>query len=526
MSPATGQQEQSISCRITNIGRRGTDSQLDDSTEDSILVSDERQHISRKHAVVELSPQGDRLTIVGKSINMLTVVRPGMPPVQAHKAVELNDGDLVQLDGFRKVPRFVFRVQLAQDPAPPASSATMQLLGERKLALGATELLEARKRKLAQRKLLEERARQAGRRKLSPSPVKAAAAEVPEAQAAETSGAQAAGGPEAEEASQGKSEFVEGEDVQCPECFRMNRATQACEFMTCTGAYCGARLTPQRRTMLKEEVGKRAEDALDEEATQEQVAEEADELDLAVSAAVIQPTVISLLDTSSEEDGPEHSDRCAASRKRKEAPAELLDSESEDCDSGGPDAGEDVAANDDDDDDEDDDDSDEVLPAAVGDHVEVDRRYAGDGGGGVVTAVTAGGLVSVKYFVGGSNKNINPAGIRVTQRKSPAAAGGASHEAVDVNQIAENCWKEIEQAKAGGPDLGNPHDQFAVAGMYHALRPPPGGTAEVAQQTIGLTVQLREYQKRALNWMLNREKPSKSASCIRGGILAEEVSLP
>eukprot|EP01049_Picozoa_sp_SAG25_P018931 SAG25_NODE_5694_length_630_cov_0.824859_2_plen_167_part_01 len=127
-----------------------------------------------------------------------------------------------------------------------------------------------------------------------------------------------------------------------------------------------------------------------------------------------------------------------------------------------------------------------------------------------------------RYLCGGQEKGISALGTKIIERKS---APTTEELAVDMEQVADECWQEIEHAAAqpGAAVLGNPHDQFAVAGLYYALR--PALDSATSEQPPGLSVELREYQKRALAWMLEREKPGKSPSAVRGGILAEEMGL-
>ena len=85
--------------------------------------------ISRTHAALHVSKDGSSLTVVGKSSNLIKVVRAtggASAPLelkQEAQPVALNHDDLLQLDGFRDEPRYVFQVQeLCGEPASSKNS--------------------------------------------------------------------------------------------------------------------------------------------------------------------------------------------------------------------------------------------------------------------------------------------------------------------------------------------------------------------------------------------------------------------
>ena len=59
------------------------------------------------------------------------------------------------------------------------------------------------------------------------------------------------------------------------------------------------------------------------------------------------------------------------------------------------------------------------LAPEIGDYVEVDRRYAIDGGSGTVVSINARGLYRVKYLAGSSESNLKRQAITIVARGSP-----------------------------------------------------------------------------------------------------------
>ena len=105
----------------TLIGRTATGSSqaasqgTDDSTRKIVVNAGKDSGISKTHAQLRVSVDGS-LTLIGKSQNSMKVIQSSTPQqprkVGASSApLPLADGDIVQLDGFRAAPRFVFRVQ-------------------------------------------------------------------------------------------------------------------------------------------------------------------------------------------------------------------------------------------------------------------------------------------------------------------------------------------------------------------------------------------------------------------------------
>eukprot|EP01046_Picozoa_sp_COSAG06_P021865 COSAG06_NODE_1664_length_8767_cov_14.628749_2_plen_515_part_00 len=83
--------------------------------------------ISRTHAALQVSAES--LTIAGRGTNLISVVRAGggsdSEPVRSGEPpVQLEHNDLVQLDGFRDDPRFVFRVEKIATAAVADHSAS------------------------------------------------------------------------------------------------------------------------------------------------------------------------------------------------------------------------------------------------------------------------------------------------------------------------------------------------------------------------------------------------------------------
>ena len=86
--------------------------------------------VSRSHVALVLSEDNQRLTVTGKSNNLTKVVKPASgasaePTPLGFKLGEheLQHGDLLQLDGFRDEPRFIFRVQQLQSQPMIAATA-------------------------------------------------------------------------------------------------------------------------------------------------------------------------------------------------------------------------------------------------------------------------------------------------------------------------------------------------------------------------------------------------------------------
>ena len=170
----------------------------------------------------------------------------------------------------------------------------------------------------------------------------------------------------------------------------------------------------------------------------------------------------------------------------------------------------------------------EFDPPGVGDLVDVDRRLSREGGTCKVTSVSDDGQTfGIKPICGGGLEKVSLEAImRVVDRKS-VSVSGSEHmlvpKEVGVAAVAETVWKELSDDGPNKQVLGNPHDEFSVAGIYFALRPAPAvpGQGKITQPA-GLCVTLRDYQLRALQWMLEREK---NGGDVRGGILAEEMGL-
>ena len=111
----------------TLIGRQGEGGGSADAAAPKIAVSaDGTAGISRTHAALSTSEDGASLTLAGKSTNRVRILRQenGSVVTQSVRAgdesVSLKHDDLVQLDGFQKQPRFVFRVE--QITTAPVSS--------------------------------------------------------------------------------------------------------------------------------------------------------------------------------------------------------------------------------------------------------------------------------------------------------------------------------------------------------------------------------------------------------------------
>jgi hypothetical protein len=125
----------------------------DASTEGKIgLLAPGSAGISRTHATLEVPAES--LTIAGRSINLINVVRAsGAAPLavkRGKRPLALEHDDLVQLDGFRDDPRFVFRVEkitnAATDNTSPPDDAPTEppsLQDELRVEL-LTELTDAR----------------------------------------------------------------------------------------------------------------------------------------------------------------------------------------------------------------------------------------------------------------------------------------------------------------------------------------------------------------------------------------------
>jgi hypothetical protein len=78
-----------------------------------VLSADKSSGISRTHATLTVTADGCSLILTGKSDNELRVVRERAEPKRLFhgSSVQLQDGDVVQLDGFREHPRFVFAIE-------------------------------------------------------------------------------------------------------------------------------------------------------------------------------------------------------------------------------------------------------------------------------------------------------------------------------------------------------------------------------------------------------------------------------
>ena len=86
--------------------------------------------VSRTHVALVLSEDSQKLTVTGKSNNLTKVVKPASgasaePAPLGFKLGEheLQHGDLLQLDGFRDEPRFIFRVEQLQSQPMIAAAA-------------------------------------------------------------------------------------------------------------------------------------------------------------------------------------------------------------------------------------------------------------------------------------------------------------------------------------------------------------------------------------------------------------------
>jgi hypothetical protein len=121
--------------------------------------------ISRTHAALGFSTDG-QLTLVSKSINLIKVARAGsaaapMDCRQGDASITLGHDDLLQLDGFREEPRFIFQVQQLglgpavaspPDDAPEPAADVSQLRRELNEARGRIAQLEQANAKLTKEK--------------------------------------------------------------------------------------------------------------------------------------------------------------------------------------------------------------------------------------------------------------------------------------------------------------------------------------------------------------------------------------
>ena len=124
--------------RPTVVGRgsAGASSQSDSEPADPhqplkiVVNATGKDGVSRTHVALVLSEDNQRLTVTGKSNNLTKVVKPASgasaePAPLGFKLGEheLQHGDLLQLDGFRDEPRFIFRVQQLQSQPMIAAAA-------------------------------------------------------------------------------------------------------------------------------------------------------------------------------------------------------------------------------------------------------------------------------------------------------------------------------------------------------------------------------------------------------------------
>eukprot|EP01052_Picozoa_sp_SAG31_P018791 SAG31_NODE_1345_length_8699_cov_7.525116_4_plen_560_part_00 len=113
----------------------GSQSQSQGENDDALKITinaTNKAGISRTHAKLKVSDDGESLTIVGESDNPIKIVKP---PVGASASAEapqsckqgeaplpLAHNDLLQLDGWRTEPQFVFRVQQLTSSATSVAS--------------------------------------------------------------------------------------------------------------------------------------------------------------------------------------------------------------------------------------------------------------------------------------------------------------------------------------------------------------------------------------------------------------------